>query len=261
MRIKLRNISATLFFSVITLASSVAVGQQDCPQFFAAGQAPVLVNPNLSPKYRELCNYGFAIGHSGLTRTPLWGAELLTKQDIDEGRGHARLDNFRPDSRLPGRERSDLQDFARSGYDRGHIVNNRDLAPSKRDESFLLSNIVPQDPENNRGIWSAIESAARYEAKKRRQIYVITGPLFQGQQLLSLRGRVAIPTGLYKCLYDSNQQQAGCYVVDNVPGDQYNTASVYEVEQMSGINLFPAMPAQVKAKAMHLPKPRIRGDR
>jgi len=261
MRINSRNISATFLFLASILVCSVALGQQDCPQFFAGGQAPILTSQTLTTKYRQLCNSGFAIGHSGLTRTPLWGAELLTKQDIDEGRGYARQDNFRSDTRLLAGERSELQHYSRSGYDRGHVVNNRDLPPEKRDESFLLSNIVPQDPENNRGIWSGIESAARYEAKKRRQVYVVTGPIFQGQTLQSLKGRVAIPTGLFKCLYDPQQQQAGCYVVANAPGDQYNATTVADVENMTGINIFPAMPSQVKNYAMRLPKPRILGGR
>jgi endonuclease G len=249
-----------IFLSLVITTSihSVALGQDSCPQFFAGGQAPILVNQKLSNKYRVLCNSGFANGHSGLTRGPLWGAELLTKAEINEGRGVTRHDNFRPDTRLPANERSELRDFTRSGYDRGHIVNNRDLAPEKRDESFLLSNIVPQDPENNRGIWSAIESATRYEAKKRGKIYVITGPLFQGQQLQSLKGRVVIPTGLYKCLYDAARHQAGCYVSNNAPGFQYNISSVGEVEQMTGLNLFPAMPSQVKAVATKLIAPKER---
>lgn len=255
----IRNIATTfLALTLLTSTYAVSLGQAACPQFFAGGQAPILTNQALATQYRQLCNSGFAIGHSGLTRTPLWGAELLTKQDIDEGRGYARQDNFRSDSRLPAGERSELEHYSRSGYDRGHVVNNRDLPPEKRDESFLLSNIIPQDPENNRGIWSGIESAARYEAKKRRQVYVVTGPIFQGQALQSLKGRVAIPTGIYKCLYDATRQQAGCYVTANSADIHYNVASVAEVEQAAGINLFPAMPAQTKGQLMALPTPRVR---
>jgi len=249
-------IVVSLLISLI--ASQIAFGQPSCPEFFAGGQPPVLVNAKLSNKYRLFCNSGFANGHSGLTRGPLWGAELLTKQDIDEGRGAARHDNFRPDTRLPVSERSELKDYSRSGYDRGHIVNNRDLTPENRDESFLLSNIVPQVPENNRGIWSAIESATRYEAKRRGQIYVITGALFQGQPLQSLKGRVIIPTSLYKCIYDVSKQQAGCYTTANTSGDQYAVASVAEVELAAGINLFPAMPLQVKMQLIKLPVPKAR---
>ena len=255
-----RNVSAVFLFLFLTI-SSAALGQQSCPGFFAGGQAPALANQRLSPNYHQLCNSGYAVGYSGLTRTPLWGAELLTRQDLDEGRGQARHDNFRADTRLPSGERSELSDYARSGYDRGHIVNNRDLTPEKRDESFLLSNIVPQDPDNNRGIWSAIESASRYEAKRRGQIYIITGALFQGNQLQSLKGRVVVPTGLYKCLYDVARREAGCYTAANAPGPQFGTASVAQIEQMTGIDLFPAMPADVKAKGMRLVQPKIRGGR
>lgn len=253
-----RNVSAMFLCLAIMSVHSVALGQTACPQFFAGGQAPAVINSNLAPKYRELCNTGYAVGHSGLTRGPLWGAELLTKQDLDEGRGVARQDNFRTDERLPTSERAELRDYARSGYDRGHIVNSRDLPPGKRDESFLLSNIIPQDSEGNRGIWSSIESATRYEAKRRGHVYVITGPLFQGQSLQSLKGKVAIPTGLFKCIYDATRQQAGCYVIANSAGFQYNIASVAEVEMVVGINLFPAMPSKTKSTPTNFAVPRER---
>lgn len=254
----MRNIAATfLFFALIVSLSSFSFAQDACPQHFAGGQAPVLVNPKMANKYRVLCNSGFANGHSGLTRGPLWGAELLNKNDLDEGRGVARHDNFRPDPRLPSDERSELRDFQRSGFDRGHCINNRDMIPENRDGTFLLSNMMAQDHSNNTGLWSAIESATRYEAKRRGQIYVITGPLFRGQ-LRALKGRVIIPSGIFKCLYDQQRQQAGCYVTPNAPGDQYNVASVAEVEQAAGINLFPAMPVQVKAQAIKLSAPKMR---
>ncbi len=258
-----KNIAATFLALILsTSVHSVALGQTACPQFFAGGQAPILENQRLTTKYRELCNTGYAVGHSGLTRGPVWGAELLTKQEIDEGRGVARHDNFRPDPRLPANERSELRDFARSGYDRGHVVNNRDMRPGEeRDETFLLSNMVGQNPDNNRGVWSAIESATRYEAKKRGSIYVITGPLFQGNKIQSLKGRVLIPTGLYKCIYDTSRQQAGCYVVNNAPGFSYVTASVNEVEKYAGINLFPSMPTAVKVRETQLTAPKERNGR
>ena len=123
----------------------------------------------------------------------------------------------------------------------------------------LLSNIVPQDPNNNRGIWEAIESAVRYQAKKYHQLYVVTGPIFQGDQIQSLKGRVAIPTALFKCLYDVSKQQAGCYTALNAPGTNYDVVPVAAVEQLTGFNLFPAMPPQTKGMAMRLAEPRLRG--
>jgi endonuclease G len=258
-----RNVAATFLFFAIAILSSIALGAQtSCQDIFAGGQAPIITNQNLTAKYRELCNTAYAVGHSGLTRTPLWSAEHLTRQGLMMGRGIKRVNDFRPDTRLPASERSELRDYGRSGYDRGHMSPNSDFPDAQtRDDSFLLSNMIPQDPDNNRGLHEAIESVVRKETKRRGELFVITGPLFQGEKLQSLKGRVVIPDGIFKCLCDQGRQDAGCYVENNAPGTQYNVASVAQVERMTGINLFPAMPASVKNRAMRLPVPKLRGER
>jgi endonuclease G len=124
--------------------------------------------------------------------------------------------------------------------------------PESQDESFLLSNMIPQEPKNNRGIHEGIESAVRKEVKKRGELYVVTGPLFQGGQLQALKNRVIIPTGVYKCLYDPARKEAGCYLEQNAPGTDYSSVSVAEVEKLAGINLFPALTQDVKSSVMRL---------
>ncbi|MCE1226255.1 MAG: DNA/RNA non-specific endonuclease [Geobacteraceae bacterium] len=231
-----------------------AYAQTSCQEPFADGKVPVITNPKMSSKYRELCNQAYAVGHSGITRTPLWSAEHLTRERLFEGKGLKRSNNFRSDTRLPSSERAELSDYARSGYDRGHMAPSADFGdPESQDESFLLSNMIPQEPENNRGIHEGIESAVRKEVKKRGELYVITGPLFQGGQLQALKNRVIIPSGVYKCLYDPTRKEAGCYLEQNAPGADYSTVSVAEIEKLAGINLFPALTQDVKNRVIRLP--------
>jgi endonuclease G len=236
-----------------------AYAQTSCQEQFADGKAPVITNPKMTTKYRELCNQAYAVGHSGITRTPLWAAEHLTRDHLMQGRGLKRSNNFRSDTRLPYGERAELSDYSRSGYDRGHMAPSADFADTEsQDESFLLSNIIPQVPENNRGIHERIESVVRKEVKRRGDLYVVTGPLFQGQSLQSLKGRVMIPTGVYKCLYDPNKLEAGCYLEQNGPGADYSTVSVSEIEKLAGINLFPALTQDAKSRVMRLPAAKVR---
>lgn len=231
-----------------------------CTDQFAGGQAPLITNPKMTAKYRQLCNQAYVVGHSGITRTPLWAAEFLTRERLLDAKGLKRSNSFRPDTRLPASERSELSDYARSGYDRGHMVPSADFGdPSSQDESFLLSNMIPQEPENNRGIHEGIESAVRKEVKKRGALYVITGPLFQGARLESLKGRVIIPTAIYKCLYDPSRNEAGCYLEQNAPGSDYSTVTVSEIEKQAGINLFPSLSAETKNRLMRLPVAKPRG--
>lgn len=104
-------------------------------------------------------------------------------------------------TQLPANERAELKDYAKSGYDRGHMSPSADMpSESAQAESFSLANMVPQDHNHNTGIWSSIESATRYLAKKEGSLYVITGPIYKGT-LKSIGNGVLVPTYIYKVIY------------------------------------------------------------
>src|SRR5664279_3019043 len=73
---------------------------------------------------------------------------------------------------------------------------------------------IPQEPENNRGVWEGVESAVRKLAKDRGYLYVVSGPIYQGDNILRIGGAVMVPTQLYKAVYDPARQEAGAYLVD-----------------------------------------------
>lgn len=249
----MKTLLAALIMSAMGISVAYAV-QTNCPENFAGGSAPEYTNKKVALKTRPLCMAEYAVGHSGVTRTPLYAAEHLTKDRLDAGRGLPRTNDFRPDDRLPASERSELLDFARSGYDRGHMVPAADCGTGKSD-TFFMSNMIPQNPDNNRNLHNGLELAVRNEVKRIGELFVITGPIFQGDTIQALKGRVLIPTGIYKCLYYPRNNQAGCYVERNAPGMQYNVASVSDVEKAIGINLFPAVQQAVKDRAIQLPAP------
>jgi endonuclease G len=112
---------------VVPIASMAA--PTACPQFFPRGNAPNLVNPKLFPKIRTICYSAFAVLHSGITRTPLWAAEHLTRNGLDAAVATERKDTFHEEARLPPDERADLDDYACSGFDRGHLAPAADMPP------------------------------------------------------------------------------------------------------------------------------------
>jgi endonuclease G len=233
-----------------------------CSQFFPHGSAPDLINPKLRPKTRDLCYSAFAVLHSGITRTPLWAAEHLTRKGLDGAVATERKDTFHEEARLPTDERADLGDYARSGFDRGHLAPAANMPDEKaQHESFSLANMIPQDPQSNRGLWSGIESAVRGFARRSGDLYVVSGPVFQGGTLKRLRGRVLVPTHIFKAVYDPKRKQAAAYLVENADGDQWRTVSITELQQITGIDLFPELAPSVKDHAMTLPDPKLRGRR
>ncbi|WP_414476449.1 DNA/RNA non-specific endonuclease [Microvirga sp. M2] len=234
---------------------------QSCPQHFFSGTAPKLLNPKLEPKTRQICYSEFALLHSGLTRTPLWVAEHLTPERVAGARDLNRVDKFHPDANLPANERAELSDYVRSGYDRGHMAPAGDMAtPEGMAESFSLANMVPQDRDNNRFLWESIERAVR-QYSERQEIYVVTGPIFQGENLQSLKGRVLVPTHLAKAVYDPRRNAGAAYLVPNQPGNDYKIVSLAELQQLTGIDAFPQVAASVKQTAMELPTPQLRRSR
>lgn len=209
---------AALFASVLSLPLSAAASFQKCPDHF-----PNATPPNLQPLpagwgLRELCYSEFALVHAAATRTPLVVIERLDPARVRAAKDGARTDKFFPDARLPHGERAELADYAGSGYDRGHMAPAGDMATQEgMAQSFSLANMVPQAPIHNRKTWRKIESDTRaYVKRSGSVVYVFSGPSWQGNELKTIgAGKVAVPTHLYKLVYDATKNRAWAHWVEN----------------------------------------------
>jgi endonuclease G len=105
-------VAALALYSIPGVTTVSLAAPTGCPQFFPRGNAPDLVNPKLLPKTRKICFSAFAVLHSGVTRTPLWATEHLTRNGLDAAVATERKDTFHEESRLPLDERADLDDYA-----------------------------------------------------------------------------------------------------------------------------------------------------
>jgi endonuclease G len=250
-----------LVYLVVALAVALAAPATQarraaCSTQFLDGTEPALVNPRLAQQTELLCFHGFAVLHSGVTRTPLYAAEHLTRGRIEAAHGVRRVNQFHPEDRLPPEQRAEISDYARSGYDRGHMAPSGDMPDARSQaESFSLANMVPQAPRLNRGVWEGIESAVRDLAVQEGDIYVVTGPLFRGEELQALKGRVLVPSDTFKAVYDPERGGSAAYVCSNTNTPSCHVISVAALEQLSGIDAFPSLPAATKAVAMPLPEP------
>lgn len=241
----------------IALAATPARAAEACPALFADGRAPVLVNPKLAARAVPLCFTAFAVLHSGLTRTPLYAAEHLTRDSVADARGVARDDAFHEEPRLAGDARASLGDYLRSGFDRGHLAPAGDMpSAAAQAQSFSLANIVPQDRGMNRGLWSDIEESVRRLAVRRGSLYVVTGPIFSGASVGQIGGGVLVPTQMFKALYDPARGEAGAYLARNIDGGDWQAVSIADLQAAAGIDVFPGLPPAARAAAMSLPDPR-----
>lgn len=257
----LRAMSRFLVILLVAACVAPAWAATACPQHFALGVAPLLTNPSLQSRTRELCFEAHAVLHSGVSRTPVYAAEHLTRSNLLEARTLSRKDAFHPEASLPVTDRSELGDYARSGYDRGHMAPNGDMPTrTAQAQSFSLANMVPQLHANNAGVWAGIEMAVRELALTEGELYVVTGPAFLGADIQQIGRGVLVPTHLWKVVYSPTQQRAGAYVITNDETRAYSAVSLRDLERMVGVQALPALPAQVQQAGMALPPPLAQGS-
>ena len=124
----------------------------------------------------------YTLSYNSSTLNPNWVAWHLCSEDLGKaGRG----DNFRPDTELPEgwyAVRKNDYKFTYYGFDRGHICPSADRTASAEDNSmtFLMTNMVPQAPDNNRIVWVALEKFEREEVLTGKEAYIFAGPAGSG---------------------------------------------------------------------------------
>jgi endonuclease G len=183
----------------------------------------------------------------------------MTRASVEAARRQKRVDAFHSEAAISPRDRAERDDYLGSGRDEGHMSPSGDM-PDERSqfESFSLSNMIPQSPDNNRHLWQGIEIATRALAKYDGELYVVTGPAFIGPRASIGRG-VEVPTHIWKAIYDP-RRGAAAYVTRNHAGDAYAVISIAELTRLVGVDPFPALLGQVKQTAMALPTPRPGGQ-
>ncbi|MFC6380428.1 DNA/RNA non-specific endonuclease [Psychrobacter glacincola] len=239
---------------VLSISSAYADDFTQCSQSFYGGVYPEFSNTKLSNNTQALCMDGFAVMYSGVSRTPLWSAEYLTRKRLQQAKQIDREDSFHEESQLPQSMRAQLSDYSGSGYDRGHLAPNGDMANrSQQYDSFSLANIAPQSPRNNRYIWRNIESATRYLTQQYGEVYTVTGVAFTDKKAKQLAGRVLVPSHFFKAVYIPVSNQAGVYYAPNDESERIEIISIDELTAKIGIDVLPVLDAKTKAQALDLP--------
>ncbi|MHC1775639.1 MAG: DNA/RNA non-specific endonuclease [Lentimicrobium sp.] len=140
-------------------------------------------------------------------------------------------------------------DYTRSGYDKGHLAPSADMCWSllTMKESFYMTNMAPQKPRFNRGMWKRLEDQARDWASENDSVYIVTGPVLKtGLSTIGLN-RVSVPDVFYKVIFDFNgpEMKGIAFVMANkrLTGNLAEYAvSIDSVEKLTGLDLFYNLP-------------------
>ena len=198
----------------------------------------------------------YSICYSPEHRQAQWTKHELTRQSIT---GKAKRDNsYRRDPQL--KDPVEGSDYRGSGYDRGHLVPAADMKLNKTamSETFYMTNMSPQAPGFNRGIWASLERDVRDLVMDHGDGHVVSAPVLENG-LKRIRSGVSIPLEYYKILYIPEQQKMYAWLFSNrthshsEPEDFF--VSVDEIEQITGIDFFSELPDaledRLEAQVMH----------
>lgn len=140
------------------------------------------------------------------------------------------------------------RNYKNSGYDRGHLcpAADRRFSKSAHDETFLTSNISPQNHDFNSGIWNTLEQKTRYWASKYDGVYVVTGGVLERDLKTIGSEKVAVPNQFYKIVLDyndGNPKVLAFLMPHENPNKPLYTfvVSVDTVEALTGIDFFPEL--------------------
>ncbi|ALB01806.1 DNA/RNA endonuclease G [Francisella persica ATCC VR-331] len=219
-----------------------------CHGFLAYGNPSYGVTEGLGQANLYLCRDGYVVGYNYQTKEASWVAFKLTKSKVVN---HLKRDDkFKEDNDVPFVYRATLDDYSRSGYDRGHLASYASIDFSKKsaDQSFLLSNILPQKAELNRQGWERLETDERIWANMYDSIYVYTGPIYKKQKIHKTIGgnKIAVPDYFFKIIYVPSNNKAIAFVMPNARVDKTKIAnyrvSIKKIQNLTGLKFLTNIP-------------------
>ncbi len=147
---------------------------------------------------------GYVMSYNGVEGRANWVGWTLRSSDLGPVE---RSNRFREDSELPRQfKRVDDDDYRESGFDRGHLCNSEDRTASDylNEETFLMSNMIPQTPELNRGPFKFLEAYCRkLVLKKGQKLLIYSGGIGAKGRLTS---GVPIPQYCWKAIYTPTEE-------------------------------------------------------
>lgn len=203
---------------------------------------------------RELAQRAaFVLCYSASLKVPLWTAYELKPENL---RGSApRRRHFRHDPFLSGPAASD-SDYRNSGFSRGHLVPAADLAWNEKalSDSFLLSNVIPQNLSLNAGKWRSLETAVRELAASSDSLIILTGPIFCATVERIGANDVAVPCEIFKVVLAMRGDQFIMFaaILPNGPNPSQPLSafatSVNEVHRRTGLDFFHELPTPLQSQ-------------
>lgn len=181
-----------------------------------------------------------------------WVAYSLTNDQIVSA--DFKRPYFEKDTKVKTKS-AHYKNYSNSGYDKGHLcpAGDRKFSKLAYDETFLTSNIAPQNHQFNSGIWNRLEQKTRYWATKYKSLYIITGGVLKNNLKTIGSEKVGVPNYFYKIILDYHEPEikAIAFLIpheDSEKGLYQFVISIDEIEEMTGIDFFPEIEDDLEEK-------------
>ena len=221
-------------------------------------EIPGFALPAINKSDEIVRHKNFTLRYEEKYEVPAWVAHKL-RGEYTKGKANRGDNQFIPDKKVE-RNSALSTDYSSSGYDRGHMVPAGDFKCCQdfMNETFYMSNICPQVPDFNRGIWENIESRIRGWAVRDEELYIVTGPvLSKGMKTIGRYNDVAVPRSFFKIvLYypkdNPAKARAIAFMLPNEAlfGKRMNSyvLPVDEVERTTGLDFFAKLPDEIEKR-------------
>lgn len=156
-----------------------------------------------------------------------------------------RSNNFKSDPLVSSKSASP-SDYKYSGYHKGHLAPAGDMKISSTamNESFYMSNMSPQDPSFNTGIWRSLEMQVRSWAND-GSLFIVTGGVLEAGLEAIGANQVAIPKRFYKVIYSPSNGSMIGFLIPNKKGDkklEEFAIEIDKIELLTGLDFFSQLP-------------------
>lgn len=198
--------------------------------------------PTYTEEHTIVYHQNYILGYSEKHEQAVYVIYHLTKEELNKN--VERSNNFRVDEAIIT-ESSNEDDYYKSGYDRGHLAPAADMSfnYTAMNESFFYSNMSPQVPSFNRGIWKKMEELVRDWAFEKDSVIVVTGPILSDDLEKIGPNEVSVPKWYYKVIVENKEgEYSGIgLLVENRSSNQDVSdyfVTIDSIEKISNINFF-----------------------
>ena len=208
------------FMLILATMLATPVLASPCDQFFPNGKEIVVPNTTV------LCNTFYATVYDQNKEEAIFSTEKF----VPHTEKVERTNDFHADARL-GKASPTPGDYDNTGYDRGHLVPAADATNDEQmSDTFLMTNMTPQEPTVNRNSWRLLEANIR----NMNADYVVTGAVYTGSTKVVGKHNVHVPTSYYKLVW-LKDGSIKAYVADNVVKAPVTETTVDAVEKVTGL--------------------------